>query len=73
MKIVQLFFERNMCSCFSIFCAETVQLIFFNIEDCMAASINISMFLKERAAASQRYHWTTASEGKCAAYSFTIC
>ena len=45
-KIVQLLLN--------IFCVEieNVQLIFFYIEDCMAASGNISMFFKERAAAS---------------------
>ena len=44
-----------------VFCAETVKEnvklllnIFFYAEDCVAASRNISMFLKE---------WATASEG----------
>ena len=52
---------RKVC----IFCAETVkivrlllkenvQLIFFYVEDCMAASGNISMFFKERATASEK-------------------
>ena len=30
----------------------------------MTASINISMFFKERAAVSEGYQWTTASERK---------
>ena len=34
--------------------AENVQLIFFYIEDCVAASINISLFFKERATASKK-------------------
>ena len=38
---------------------ENVQLIFFYIADCVAPSRNISMFFKERAAASEK---TTASE-----------
>ena len=53
-----------------IFCAETVkenlQLllnIFFYVEDCVAASRNISMFFEERAAASEKI-LTTASERK---------
>ena len=33
---------------------ENVQLIFFYIEDCVTASGNISMFFKERAAASEK-------------------
>ena len=41
--------------------------IYFYVKDCVAASRNISMFFKERAAASERYQWTTASERKCAA------
>ena len=52
-----------MCSCFSIFCALTVQLIFFYIEDCMTASRNISMFFNERAAAFKKI-LTTNSEKK---------
>ena len=53
-----------------IFSAETVkenlQLllnIFFYVEDCVAASRNISMFFEERAAASEKI-LTTASERK---------
>ena len=43
--------------------AENVQLIFFYIEDCVAASINISLFFKERAAASKKIlRKTTVSE-----------
>ena len=34
--------------------AETVQLIFFCIEDCVAASRNTSMFFNERAAAFEK-------------------
>ena len=34
---------------------ENVQLIFFYAEDCVAASGNISMLFKKRAAASERY------------------
>ena len=42
---------------------ENVQLIFFYIEDCVAASINISLFFKERAAASKKIlRKTTVSE-----------
>ena len=33
---------------------ENVQLIFFYIADCVAPSRNISMFFKERAAASEK-------------------
>ena len=36
------------------FLKENVQLIFFYVEDCMAASGNISMFFKERATASEK-------------------
>ena len=57
-----------------LFCAETVKenvqlllSIFFHVEDCVAAPSCISLFFKERAAASERYQWTTASERKCAA------
>ena len=53
---------KNLQHQVCIFCAETVkenvQLllnIFFYVVDCAAASRNISMFLKERAAASERY------------------
>ena len=49
------------------FWKENVQLppnIFFYIENCVAASRNISMFFNERAAASEIYQWTTASERK---------
>ena len=44
-----------------IFCAEAVKIcaaaseyIFFYVEDCVAASGNISMFFKERATASEK-------------------
>ena len=43
-----------------IFWAETVKIvrlllnIFFYVEDCVGASANISMFFKERAAASEK-------------------
>ena len=47
-----IFYVEDLCNWFSTFCAETVQLIFFYIGDCMTASINISMFFKERVAAS---------------------
>ena len=40
---------------------ENVQLIFFYVEDCVAASGNISMFFNERATASEKI-LTTASE-----------
>ena len=49
------------------FWKENVQLppnIFFCIENYVAASRNISMFFNERAAASEIYQWTTASERK---------
>ena len=39
----------------------------------MAAPRCISMFLEERAAASERYQWTTAFERKCAADFFFVC
>ena len=39
----------------------------------MAASENISMFFNERAAASERYQWRTASERKCAADILCVC
>ena len=39
----------------------------------MAAPRCISMFLKERAAASKRYQCATASERKCAADIFFVC
>ena len=56
---------KNLQHKVCIFCAETVkivrlllkenmQLIFFYVEDCMAASENISMFFKERATASEK-------------------
>ena len=64
---------KNLQHQVCIFCAETLkenaQLllnIFFYVVDCGAASRNISMFLNERAIASERYQWTTASERKCA-------
>ena len=39
---------------------------------CVAASGNVSMFFKERAAASERYQCAPASERKCAADIFFI-
>ena len=56
---------KNLQQKLWIFCAENVkivrlhlkenvQLILFYVEDCMAASGNISMFLKERATASEK-------------------
>ena len=52
---------KNLQHKVSIFCAETVKnivqlllIIFFYVEDCVAASGNISMFFKERAAASEK-------------------
>ena len=38
----------------------------------MAASVKISMFFKERVAASERYQCATASERKCAADVFCV-
>ena len=48
---------------------ENVQLIFFYVEDCVAASRNISMFFKERAAASKKILMTASEKKKCAAVS----
>ena len=47
-------------------CAAASEYIFY-VEDCVAASRNIAMFFNDRATASERYQWTTASERKCAA------
>ena len=47
--------------------------IFFHVEDCVAAPSCNSVFFKERAAASERYQWMTASERKCAADIFFVC
>ena len=61
-----------------IFCAETVKACaaasehIFYVEDCVAASGNISKFFKEWAAASKRYQCGIASERKCAA-DFFLC
>ena len=59
-----------------IFCAETVkenvQLllnIFFYVEGCVAASRNISIFFKERAAVSKKILMTASGKKKCAAVS----
>ena len=53
----------------SIFYVETLKICayFLCSSKCVAASRCISMFFNEHAAASKRYHWTTASERKCAA------
>ena len=53
--LLDLFFRRLLlkekCAAASV---HFVQTIFFYIEDCMTASGNISMFSKERAAASHK-------------------
>ena len=59
-----------------IFCAETekfVQLLLNIFFLCVAATRCISMFIKERLAASERYQCATASERKCAADIFFVC
>ena len=52
---------KNLQHKVCIFCAGTVKKIvqrllniFFHVEDCVAASENISMFFKERAATSEK-------------------
>ena len=40
---------------------------------CVAASGNISMFFKERSAASERYQCATACERKCGADILRVC
>ena len=52
-------------------CAAASEHIFY-VEDCVAASGNISKFFKEWAAASKRYQCGIASERKCAA-DFFLC
>ena len=48
---------------------ENVQLIFFYVEYCVAASGNISMFFNERAAAFEKILTTASERKKCAAAS----
>ena len=48
---------------------ENVQLIFFYVEDCVAASGNISMFFNEHAAACEKILTTAFKRKKCAAAS----
>ena len=45
---------------------ENVQLIFFYVEDCVAASGNISMFFNEHAAACEKILTTAFERKKCA-------
>ena len=53
-------------------CAAASEHIFC-FSKCVAAPRCISMFFKERAAASERYQWTTAFERKCAADICFVC
>ena len=48
-------------------------IVLLYVEDCVAAPRSISMFLKERAAASERYQSVTAFERKCVADIFSVC
>ena len=57
--------REDLCSCFWMY--------FLCFSKCVAASTNISMFFKKRAAASERYHWTTTSERKWVADIFYVC
>ena len=51
-----------------------VQHIFLlYVEDCVAAPRSISMFLKERVTASERYQSATAFERKCVGDIFCVC
>ena len=50
-----------------------VQLLLNIFFLCVAAPRCISMFIKERLAASERYQCATASERKCAAGIFFVC
>ena len=66
-----------------IFCAETVKIMrlfwiyFFYVEDCVAASGNISMFFKERATASEKIlndcFWNLLKEKMCDCFWKKIC
>ena len=47
--------------------------IFLCFSKCVAALRCISLFFNERAAASERYQGTAASERKCAADIFCVC
>ena len=44
-------------------------IVLLYVEDCVAASRNISMFFKERAAASKKILMTASEKKKCAAVS----
>ena len=57
------FWKISMCKNCERKCAAASEYIFF-VKDCAAASRNISLFFNERAAAYERYQWTTASERK---------
>ena len=56
MKIVRLFLNIFffMLKIVRLLLKENVQLIYFYVEDCLAASGNISMFFKECATASEK-------------------
>ena len=57
--------REDLCSCFWTY--------FFNVEDCVAASVNISTFFNERAAASEKISMCDCFWRKCAADIFCVC
>ena len=57
-------YEKSSHKAFILKCAAASEYNFFYVKDCVAASRNALMFFNERAAASGRYQWTTASERK---------
>ena len=79
--LLEYIFVQKPCSCVwtYYFCAENRErlllkenvqhIVLLYVEDCMAASRNILMFLNERAAASEKILTTASERKKCAAAS----